>query len=77
MCLAVAGKVVSIDGMTGIVEVGNVKREAGLHLVPDVKIGDYVLLHAGFAIQKIDEKEAIETMKLLEEMFQGEEVQGV
>ncbi len=73
MCLAVAGRVVSIDGMKGIVEIGNVKREAGLHLVPGVKVGDYVLLHAGFAIQIIDEKEAIETMKLLEEMFHGEE----
>jgi len=74
MCLAVAGRVVSIDGMNGIVEVGGIKREAGLHLVPEVKVGDYVLLHAGFAIQIIDEKEAIETMKLLEEMFQSEEV---
>ena len=74
MCLAVAGKVLSIDGMSGMIEVGGIKREAGLHLVPDVKVGDYVLLHAGFAIQKIDEKEAVETMKLLEEMFQSEEV---
>ena len=76
MCLAVAGKVISIDGMTGVVEIGGIKRNAGLHLVPDVKVGDYVLLHAGFAIQIIDEKEAIETMKLLDEMFQAEEAQG-
>ncbi|RKY00220.1 MAG: HypC/HybG/HupF family hydrogenase formation chaperone [Spirochaetes bacterium] len=74
MCLSVAGRVVSIDGMKGIAALGGIKREAGMHLVPEVKIGDYVLLHAGFAIQIIDEKEAIETMKLLEEMFQSEEV---
>jgi len=73
MCLAVAGKVISIEGMSGMIEVGGIKREAGLHLVPGVRVGDYVLLHAGFAIQIIDEKEAIETMKLLEEMFQSEE----
>lgn len=50
------------------VSVGGTIFKAGLQLVDDVKPGDYVLLHAGFAIQKIDEKEAQETLQLLEEI---------
>lgn len=71
MCLAVPAKVVEIDGLMALVELGGLARQASIMLVPDVRIGDYVLLHAGFAIQKLDEKEAEETIRLFTEIAQG------
>ena len=69
MCLGIPAKVVEIDGSLGKAEVGGVRREVDLRLIEDVGVGDWVILHAGFAIQKLDEKEAAETLSLLEEMF--------
>lgn len=71
MCLAVPAKAVKIDGLMALVELGGLARQASIMLVPDVRIGDYVLLHAGFAIQKLDEKEAEETIRLFTEMAQA------
>ena len=75
MCLAIPGQLISKEGETGVVELGGVRRTVGLQLVPETKPGDWVLLHAGFAIQVIDEHEAKTTISLLEEFFQvqGEE----
>ncbi len=68
MCLAVPVKVLAINGVEASVELGGVVRSASLMLVPDTKVGDYILLHAGFAIQKLDEEEAGETIRLLNEL---------
>ena len=68
MCLAIPMKIVKMEGDNGIVEVGGVKRQVGIALTKDVKVGDYVIVHAGFAIQRLDEKEALETIALFEEM---------
>lgn len=68
MCLAVPMKLESISGDLGVVDIGGVKRQIGLTLLEDAKIGDYVLVHAGFAIQRLNEEEAEETLKLLEEL---------
>ena len=68
MCLAVPMKLIKIEGEKGLVEVGSVQREVGLQLVEDVKAGDYLIVHAGFAIQKLNEKEALETLALFREM---------
>jgi hydrogenase expression/formation protein HypC len=76
VCLAVPGKIITKEGETGTVELGGVKRTVGLHLVPESKPGDWVLLHAGFALQVVDEEEARTTLELLEEFFdagEGEE----
>ncbi|OHE59379.1 MAG: hypothetical protein A2Z47_03435, partial [Thermodesulfovibrio sp. RBG_19FT_COMBO_42_12] len=62
MCLAVPMKVIEINGYLGMAEVGRVKREINLMLLDDVKIGDYVIVHAGSAIQKLDEAEAEKTL---------------
>ncbi len=70
MCLAVPAKVIKIEGIKGEVEIAGVIRKAGFQLLEKVKLGDYVLLHAGFAIQKLDEEEARETLSLLEEIGQ-------
>ncbi len=66
--MSLPAKVIEIKGDMADVSVGGTIFKAGLQLVDDVKPGDYVLLHAGFAIQKIDEKEAQETLQLLEEI---------
>lgn len=68
MCLAVPVKVLKIDGLKALVELGGLAHEASIMLVPDTRVGDYVLLHAGFAIQKLDEKEAEETLRLFAAM---------
>jgi hydrogenase expression/formation protein HypC len=74
MCLAVPVKVVSIQGSEAEVDFGGVKRRVSIMLTPDVKVGEYVLLHTGYAISVIDEAEAEETLKLFEEMAQADEV---
>jgi len=70
VCLAIPGKVVEIKGRKAIVDYGGVIREADISLV-DAKKGDYVIVHAGFAIQVIDEKEAKETIKIFEEILKN------
>ncbi|RJQ55587.1 MAG: HypC/HybG/HupF family hydrogenase formation chaperone [Actinobacteria bacterium] len=72
MCLGVPGKITSIQDMGGLaiaeVDISGVKRQVSLDLVPEAEEGQYVLVHAGFAIQIIDEQEAEETLKLLEDL---------
>jgi hydrogenase expression/formation protein HypC len=68
MCLSIPSKVISINGTKAVVSVGGTEYEASLQLLEDVKIDDYVLLHTGFAIQKISEEDAQETLKLLREL---------
>lgn len=67
MCLSIPAKILEIDGDKAKVSIGGTIVEAGLHLVEDVSIGDYVLVHTGFAIQKISEEEAKETLELFKE----------
>ena len=74
MCLAVPVQVVSIDGNEAEVEIGGVKRRVSIILTPEASVGDYVLLHTGYAINIIDEAEALETLKILEEMASYDEV---
>ena len=69
MCLAIPSKIVDIKDTIAIVDVDGVKREASIMLLEDVKKGDYVIVHAGFAISKLDEKSAEETLKELREML--------
>lgn len=68
MCLSVPALVVSVNGDAAEVSVGGALFRAGLQMVENVSPGDYVLLHAGFAIQKISEDEAVSTLKLLREL---------
>jgi hydrogenase expression/formation protein HypC len=81
MCLAIPGKVLEIDPatqpMVGNVSFGGIQKRVCIEWVPDVKMGDYVLVHVGFAISKIDEREALETLKLLTDMGDlAEELSG-
>jgi hydrogenase expression/formation protein HypC len=68
MCLSIPARIVSIDGLMAEVSAGGAIFKAGLHMIENPMVGDYILIHAGFAIQKINEKEAEETLKLFEEM---------
>ena len=71
MCLAVPAQVRSIDGFQAVVDIGGVSRRASIMLTPEVKVGDYVLLHTGYAIHVIDEAEARETLDLFREIAQS------
>jgi len=73
MCWAVPAKVIEIQGPLGKVELSGTVREVGLQLLEGLQIGDYVLIHAGFAIQKVDEEEAIKTLGLMEEVLERAE----
>ncbi len=67
MCLAIPGKIIEIRGKKAKVDYGGILRDVDISLV-DAKEGDYVIVHAGFAIQVLDEKNAIETLKIFEEI---------
>lgn len=68
MCLAVPYKIISINGTKAIADVMGVKKEIDIRVLDDVKVNDYVLVHAGFAIQRLDQKEADITLNLLREL---------
>ena len=68
MCLGVPGVVKSIDGDFAEVIIEEVVYRAGLHLVENVKVGDYVLLHSGYVLEKLEKEDAQETLKLFEEL---------
>jgi len=70
MCLAVPAKVKDIKKNSAVVDFGGVAREISLGILSGVEKGDYVLVHAGFAIGKVSELEAQDTLKLLEELRQ-------
>ena len=69
MCLAVPGQVLDMHEQMATVDVAGVKRQVCLDLVEEVKVGDYVLVHVGFALQKIDERVAMETLETLGACF--------
>ena len=68
MCLSIPAEIIEINDNKAIVSVGGTTYEASLDLVDDVKVGDFVLLHTGFALQKLDPEEAEETIKMLKEL---------
>lgn len=67
MCLAIPSKITHIDNEMATIDVDGVKRSASLMLLEDSAVGDYVIVHAGFAIKKLDEESATETIRLLKE----------
>ena len=71
MCLAIPMKVVEIEGPVAQVEEAGVRRAARVDLIENVKVGDYVIVHAGVAIDRLDPGEAQETLRLFEEMMTG------
>ncbi|MFD8806879.1 MULTISPECIES: HypC/HybG/HupF family hydrogenase formation chaperone [unclassified Streptomyces] len=80
MCLAVPGKVVAIDDgadpRTGLIDFGGVRKQACLEYLPDVQVGEYVIVHVGFALQKLDEESARASLELFEQLGLLEEEFG-
>ncbi|RPF38839.1 MULTISPECIES: HypC/HybG/HupF family hydrogenase formation chaperone [unclassified Streptomyces] len=80
MCLAVPGKVVAIDDsadpLTGLIDFGGVQKQACLEYVSDVRVGEYVIVHVGFALQRLDEESALASLQLFEELGLLEEEFG-
>jgi hydrogenase expression/formation protein HypC len=68
MCVAVPSLITALDGSDAIVDVGGITRKASLMLTPEAKIGDYVLIHAGYAISIVDREEAEATIELFKEL---------
>ena len=73
MCLAVPVKIMSINGEEAVVDIGGVTRSVSIALTPEAKVGDYVLLHTGYAINVLNEEEAQETLSLLQRMVEADE----
>jgi hydrogenase expression/formation protein HypC len=75
MCLAIPGKVLDIDRavlpVMGTVSFGGIQKQVCLEWIPEVTVGEYVIVHVGFAISKMDEKEAMETLDILRQMSEG------
>lgn len=65
MCLAIPMKVIKVDKENAIVECGGITREVNIQFLTNVKKGDYVIVHAGFAIEKLNRKEAEKTLKII------------
>ena len=72
MCLAVPVIITKVEGKEGEVEIGGVTRRISLWLTPEAKVGDYVLLHTGYAISILDREEAAETLKLFEDIAKAD-----
>ena len=68
MCLAIPMKLIKFEGNKGVVELSGIQKEVSLNLLTDVKVGDYLIIHAGFAIEKLNEKEAKETLSVWKEI---------
>lgn len=75
MCLAVPGKVIEFEPTQqwAVIETFGLTRKVGTHLIGDVELGDYLIVHAGFAIEKLDVEEAMERIRLWKELFADEE----
>lgn len=75
MCLAIPGKVLTIDHSQaprmGTVDFNGIRKQVCLEWLPDVSVGEYVIVHVGFALSKVDEDEALATLRLLEEIGDG------
>ncbi len=75
MCLGVPMQVVSINGSEAVAEIDGVQRAASLMLLEEeIAVGDYVIVHAGFAISRLDEAEALETLRMMREVFSPEDM---
>ena len=77
MCLAIPVLIKSIEGKEAEAEIGGITRRISLWLTPEARVGDYVLVHTGYAISVLDQEEAEETLRLLEEIAEVTEGEGI
>jgi hydrogenase expression/formation protein HypC len=76
MCVAIPALITRIDGNKATVSVAGVVKAASLMMLPSAKVGDYVLLHAGFAIERLDEAEALRTLDMFKEIADAVDAEG-
>jgi hydrogenase expression/formation protein HypC len=69
MCLGIPGKIIEIKGDTATIDVAGTRKDASLRLMEKASVGDFVIIHAGFAIEKVDTQRAEETLRLIRETF--------
>lgn len=75
MCLAIPAKIIELhDNESAVVDIGGVHKEVNIFLLPDLKLSDYVIVHVGYALSRVDEDEAAKTLQLFAEM--GEQATG-
>jgi hydrogenase expression/formation protein HypC len=72
MCLAIPGKIVSIDGNTAVVDFDGIKQEVIIALVLNPEVGKYVIIHAGYAIEQMEEKDAMEAIEQWKEIAEDQ-----
>jgi hydrogenase expression/formation protein HypC len=68
MCLGIPAKIISIDGEFAEASIDGARLQIGLQLVNDIKVGDYVLVHTGYALEKLNEEEALETLRVIRDL---------
>lgn len=68
MCIAIPSKVISIDGNYAMVDLGGIQKKVSIKLLPSLKVGEYALVHAGYAIERFRRQEALETLSLAEKL---------
>jgi hydrogenase expression/formation protein HypC len=73
MCYAIPGRIIAVEGDMGTVDFGGVRKKANLTILPSAKKGDYVLVHAGFAIERLSRRSAEESLKLIKELGEAAE----
>ena len=76
MCLAIPAQIKVIEDKEAEVEIGGITRRISLWLTPEAKVGDYALIHTGYAISIVDEEQAMETLRWLEELAEATEGEG-
>lgn len=69
MCVAIPGKVISIERNEALLDFGGIKKKVNIFFIEDISLGDYLLVHAGCAIEKVSEDEAVETLEIFKEIF--------
>jgi len=76
MCIGIPMRIVAANGNDAVVESGGIRKDVRLDLLAGVAIGDYVLIHAGYAIERIDEGEALETLDLIRQVYEAGRREG-
>ena len=71
MCLAIPMEITEIDGNEAVAEAGGIRKNVRLDLLEDAKLGDYILIHTGYAIEKLDPEEARETLEIIKQVYRA------
>lgn len=71
MCLGIPMKIVELDGSDAVAEAGGIRKNVRVDLLEGVRVGDYVLIHTGYAIERVDEREALETLDLIKQVYRA------